>query len=77
MKLMLLKRERNMTKIQNMSSTDYLDPDKKHYDSCYTVELDLPVGQMLKVRESILIFQKLQQHLYVRRPVDINSYSYH
>lgn len=37
-----------------------LNPDKKYYDSSYIVELYLPIRQMLKVGESILIFQELQ-----------------
>lgn len=46
-------------KVQNMKFINYLNPDKKHYDSSYIVKLYLPVCQMLKVGESILIFQKL------------------
>ena len=46
-------------KVQNMKFINYLNPDKKHYDSSYSVKLYLPVCQMLKVGESILIFQKL------------------
>lgn len=45
-----------MLKIQKMKFINYLNPDKKYYDSSYTVELYLPVCQMLKVGESILIF---------------------
>lgn len=43
----------------NRKCTNYLNPDKKYYDSSYVVELDLPVCQILKVGVSILIFEKL------------------
>lgn len=50
------KKERKiLLKIQNMKSVNYLNPDKKYYDSSYIVELYLPVCQMLKVGERILI----------------------
>ena len=39
-----------------MKFINYLNPDKKPYDSSYVVELCLPVCQILEVGESILIF---------------------
>lgn len=42
-----------------MKFISYLNPHKKHYDSRYIIKLYLPVCQILKVGESILIFQKL------------------
>jgi len=53
------KKKRKILKIQTMNSVDYLNPDKKYDDSGYIVELYLPVCQMLKVGESVLIFSKL------------------
>lgn len=53
--LTLTKRRKNIKNL-NVKFINYLNPDKKHYDSSYVVELCLPVGQILKVGESILIF---------------------
>lgn len=50
------KKRKILLKIQNMKFVNYLNPDKKYDDSSYIVELYLPVCQMLKVGESILIF---------------------
>lgn len=50
------KKRKILLKIQDMKFVNYLNPNKKHDDSSYIVELYLPVCQMLKVGESILIF---------------------
>lgn len=57
------KKEKILT-MQKMKCINYLNPDKKHCDSGYTVELYLPGCQMLKVGEDILIIQKVQEPLH-------------
>lgn len=53
------KKGKILLQIQNKKFINYLNPDKKYYDSSYIIELYLPICQMLKVGESIFIFQKL------------------